>query len=189
MDLIYLNGASSSGKTSIARELQVVLSENYLYLGIDAFMEMMPARSNIWDTHGIADGFSWKRVDLPDGNTGMQVVAGNYGEAIEAAFVDVAVTLLRANIKLIVDNVIDGSREQFAWKERLAGFQVCFVGVTCPLPELERREKSRGDRVAGSASEQHYRTHAGVQYDVVVDTMSASSRECAVKIADYISSV
>ena len=42
--IILLNGASSAGKTSIARELQRVLPEPYLRTGIDDFFRMLPPR-------------------------------------------------------------------------------------------------------------------------------------------------
>lgn len=35
MEVIILNGASSSGKSSIAKELQALLPQYYLHLGID----------------------------------------------------------------------------------------------------------------------------------------------------------
>jgi chloramphenicol 3-O-phosphotransferase len=40
--IIFLNGTSSSGKTSIARALQKSLDEPYLYLSVDSFLDMLP---------------------------------------------------------------------------------------------------------------------------------------------------
>jgi chloramphenicol 3-O phosphotransferase len=42
--LIILNGTSSSGKSSIARKLQNEIEENYLVIGVDLFMRLMPER-------------------------------------------------------------------------------------------------------------------------------------------------
>ncbi|MCB0092442.1 MAG: hypothetical protein KDE54_31355, partial [Caldilineaceae bacterium] len=42
MDVIYLNGPSSAGKTSLARALQSLLPGYYLHIGIDMLIEMMP---------------------------------------------------------------------------------------------------------------------------------------------------
>ena len=42
--IVLLNGASSSGKTSIAQELQAMLDEPYLRLGIDSFGSLLPER-------------------------------------------------------------------------------------------------------------------------------------------------
>ncbi len=41
--LIVLNGASSSGKSGLARCLQAVLPQPWLTCGVDALIEMMPA--------------------------------------------------------------------------------------------------------------------------------------------------
>ena len=42
--IIVLNGASSSGKTSIAKALPEALNEPYLHIGLDAFFDMVPGR-------------------------------------------------------------------------------------------------------------------------------------------------
>jgi len=40
--IIFLNGAGSSGKTSIARSLQHLSNEPWLTFGIDTFINMTP---------------------------------------------------------------------------------------------------------------------------------------------------
>lgn len=40
--IIILNGTSSSGKSSVAKELQSILSGYTLHTGIDHFVEMLP---------------------------------------------------------------------------------------------------------------------------------------------------
>lgn len=42
--IIYLNGTSSAGKTSIALALQDVLDESFLRIGVDTFIGMLPRR-------------------------------------------------------------------------------------------------------------------------------------------------
>ncbi len=42
--VILINGASSSGKTSILHSLQDLLDEPFLEVGIDKFIWMMPGR-------------------------------------------------------------------------------------------------------------------------------------------------
>ena len=57
--IIFINGTSSSGKTSIVRALQDMLKEPYLEAGIDKFIWMLPARyldRPLWDdVLGLAD--------------------------------------------------------------------------------------------------------------------------------------
>ena len=40
--IILLNGAGSSGKTSIARSIQYLSEEQWLTFGVDTFIEMSP---------------------------------------------------------------------------------------------------------------------------------------------------
>ncbi|WP_202798025.1 phosphotransferase-like protein [Rickettsiella massiliensis] len=42
--IIFLNGVGSVGKTSIAKNLQSILEEAYLHVGVDQFMAMMPEK-------------------------------------------------------------------------------------------------------------------------------------------------
>ena len=42
--IIFLNGASSAGKTSLGKALQDVLNEPYVLLGLDTFFHTVPAR-------------------------------------------------------------------------------------------------------------------------------------------------
>ena len=51
----------------------------------------------------------------------------------------------------------------------LAPFDVFFVGVHCPLPELERRERHRGDRRIGEARTDFHAVHRFTEYDLDID--------------------
>ncbi|WP_370646425.1 hypothetical protein [Photobacterium sp. OFAV2-7] len=63
MDVIILNGASSSAKSSIAKQLQSLLDEYYPHIGIDTFISMMPQRCNeLSQANQISDGFYWEPV-------------------------------------------------------------------------------------------------------------------------------
>ncbi|MFK7801720.1 MAG: chloramphenicol phosphotransferase CPT family protein [Anaerolineae bacterium] len=189
MDVIYLNGASGSGKTSLSRELQDQLSDYYLHIGIDTFISMMPARSNSWDKLTNADGFSWKEVELPNGQTGMRVVAGSYGKEVYQAFQEVVLTLLSGGQKLIIDDVANGLEEVIVWKQILKAYSSCFIGVFCSIESLKEREQKRGDRKIGSSIEQFYRVHQGINYDFSVDTDRNSPKEGAKLIVDFVSHV
>jgi chloramphenicol 3-O phosphotransferase len=43
-DIIWLNGTSSSGKTTLAKELQALLDDHFLHVCFDTFYRMLPAR-------------------------------------------------------------------------------------------------------------------------------------------------
>ena len=74
-----------------------------------------------------------------------------------------------AGNNLIVEHIIE-TRDWMHRLLRLLGkLDVFFVGVHCPLPELERREAARGDRRIGDARVDFATTHAFGRYDLDVD--------------------
>jgi chloramphenicol 3-O phosphotransferase len=86
---------------------------------------------------------------------------------------------------VIVDDVLE---KEPPWAESLLtlfeGLDVIFVGVHCPLEELEKREQERGDRKQGMARLQFDQVHAQALYDIEVDTSKLSPQECATRIVD-----
>jgi len=188
MHIIFLNGASSSGKTSLARELQALLADYYLYFGIDAYMGTMPERSNCFDGSSVCDGFYWEDVVLPNNLPGKRIVSGEFGRQIEASYRVIVKALLDCGHNLIIDNVINGAEEMRVWKRLLADHQSCYVGLHCSLDKLMEREAQRNERAIGSAAEQHFRTHVGVEYDLEIDTGAHSKQTCAKFILNIIES-
>lgn len=160
--IIFLNGTSSSGKSSIARELLHRLDEPYFHMPVDAFHAMRSRREVSSD-------------ELPDllRRTWMgfhRAVAG----------------MAAAGNNVVVDHVLS---EEWRLRDCLALFQardVVLVGVRCSLEELKRRELERGDRPVGLAARQYQRVHAHGLYDVECDTSEASAVECALKISDFL---
>lgn len=47
--IIYINGPSSSGKTTLAQLLQQELDPPFLHIGIDRVIGMMPDKLNDWE--------------------------------------------------------------------------------------------------------------------------------------------
>jgi len=189
MKIIHLNGASSSGKTSLSRMLQEILTENYLYIGIDTIISMMPYKCNDFSSISSKEGFSYKKVQLPNNEKAVRIVTGEYGESVIYTFHKIIKTIVDNGNNLIIDNIANGVKEIKAWKQELLFHSFTSVGVRCSLPELKVREVSRGDRMYGSAAEHYYRIHKNVVYDIEVHTSKNSIIECAQQVADYIASL
>ena len=160
--IIFLNGASSAGKTTLARTLQRTLSRPYLYFSSDQLVgaNVLPAVNR-----GVQDGeWSWR--------------------AIRPRFFDgfhrCIAALAAAGNAQIVEHVL----EHQAWLDEcvalLAPFDVFFVGVHCPVEELERRERERGDREIGEGrSHLEDGVHSWGPYDFEVNTFLCSPEENA----------
>ena len=164
--ILFLNGASSSGKSSIAKTLQGMLEEPCIHLCIDDYLSAF--QKGLWDKQKIVQP-AWPNI------------IGGFHAA--------AAAIARAGNLVIVDDVLE---EEPPWVESLLelfdGLEVVFVGVHCPLEELERREKERDNRKAGLARLQFDQVHAQAIYDIKVDTSVLSPEDCATIIVDYTSS-
>ena len=173
--IIYLNGVSSSGKTTLARELQKILPEPYLYLGIDLFIYMLPER--YWNEDPA--GFTLEKSDR-----GTEVKSGPVARKLGQSMQDTIGMLARSGHNLIVDDVILDRANLEACLETLANFQYLFVKVDCPLEVAEQRERERGDRESGLARFQYAMVQAIQGYDIEVDSAAFSARACAQQIKD-----
>jgi chloramphenicol 3-O phosphotransferase len=171
IQVIVLNGGSSSGKSTIAHGLQSVLPEPWLTFGTDSLVEAMPPSLQ-------ASGDIEFR---PDG----QVVVGPAFRALEAAWMAGIAAMARAGARIIIDEVfLGGGSSQRRWREALDGLGVLWVGVRCDAEVAARRELGRGDRVAGMATSQAVVVHHGLSYDMEVDTTRTGAQECALAIAE-----
>ena len=81
--IIYLNGPSSSGKTTLAKALQTSLEEPYLLIGIDKIIGFMPEKmNNLGSEEYVSDGFSWEPATDPTGHPIFQIHAGPFAKRI-----------------------------------------------------------------------------------------------------------
>ncbi len=160
--IIFLSGTSSAGKTTLAKALQGVLDRPYFHLASDQLVEAgaLPGRREE------GGRFAWAEV-RPRFFAGFHRSLAAYAAAGNC---------------LVVDHVL----EHAVWLRECAGllvpFEVFFVGVHCPLNELERRERARGDRRIGEAAEHLQVVHGFSPYDFEVDTSTHSPRENALRI-------
>jgi chloramphenicol 3-O phosphotransferase len=175
--IIYLNGASSAGKTSIALELQRVLPEPYLILGIDSFIRMLPPR-----LFGSEEG--WRFVDAGEG--ALRVERGVYAQrAFGAMYAAVAAMSVGGN-HVVFDDVMTSPELLRRLLEAWRGRDVLLVGVRCPVEVAEARERARGDRAIGLARGSSALVHQYLEYDIEVDTNALTATACADKIRRFL---
>jgi len=162
--VIILNGTSSSGKTSIAKEIVNQLEKPIIFAQIDMF-------------HGMFDFSKFA--------TGKEAF-----EASQIAYLlfDRALAdMCKQEFPIIIDTVFERFEYYQNTLRATDGRSRFVVGVHCPLEELCLREKKRGDRRIGLASEQFDGIHSGKVYDMEVDTSRLPSSDCASRIIDRVS--
>lgn len=175
--IVFLNGTSSSGKTSISKELLKISNHDFSYLSVDDFSK------------GITNSF----VEMfPKFNEEIEENQNKANEILTTPLVN----LFHATIKyfaltgkrVIVDSVIESKYWMNECLELMGDLNVVFVGVQCPLDELERRELARGDRYTGLAKSQYDKIHSHGDYDLTVNTFDSSIHDCAMEILTFINS-
>ncbi len=167
--VIFINGTSSSGKSSIVRALQDRLEPPPLDMGVDRFIFMLPRRylsRPLWDdVLGRADHA---------GPVGHRLISGMH-HAIAAT--------ASTGLDVIADHVLVEKSWVDECARLFADLPAYLIGVQCPLEVLEERERSRRDSTLGQARAQFAVIHKYVVYDLEVDTSRLTPEECADRIA------
>jgi len=163
--IIFLHGASSSGKSTIARRLQAAIEEPFWHISIDHLRD-----SGVLPMDRIKRGeFDWQ--DL------RQAFFEGYHRAL-------AVYVAAGN-NLIIEHIIDTQEWMSLLVALLSPFDVFFVGIHCPLDELERRERQRKDRPAGDARRDFETIHRHAVYDFEIDSTLPPDDNVAAIIATW----
>ncbi len=182
--IILLNGASSAGKSSIAKELQLIFDDLFLGMGCDKFMSMVPSTHQHVETTAI-EMWNWEQ-GFDNRGEFLTLNVGPRGKTYILTMYECIGLMAERGFNVIVDDVcLDASLlKQVAAK--LSPFDVYFIGITCQLPILEERELLRGNRIIGSARGQHNVVHSCYEYDLTIDTSKTSTRDCALQIKTFI---
>lgn len=171
IQVIVLNGGSSSGKTGIARCLQAILPQPWIRMGIDDLLDALPPSLRGGDS-GIAFGEQG------------EVTVGDGFREIEATWMRGVAAMTQAGARVIIDDVfLGGGASQERLRGHLGGLGVLWVGVRCASEIATGRELARGDRMIGMAASQAELVHQGVVYDLEVDSGLAEALDCARAIA------
>jgi chloramphenicol 3-O phosphotransferase len=163
--VILLNGVTSSGKSTLARQLLLDLETPWFHMGVDMFGAMRAEhRTRELDAADVAEVLRRTRAGFHRAVAGM-AHAGN---------------------DIVMDHVLSEPWRLDDLLTVMVGIDVVFVGVHCSLDELTRRERLRGDHRIGSATDQIGPVHAHGDYDVEVDTGVDSAAACAAQICTYL---
>jgi chloramphenicol 3-O phosphotransferase len=157
--IILVNGASSSGKSTLCAALQAQLPLPFWHYSIDHFRGT-----------GV---LPWSRIER--GDFAWHTLRPAFFEGFHRCLP----ALAGAGNHLLVEHIVETRQ----WMARLVGllgsFDVFFVGVHCPVAELERREAARGDRPRGDARRDFETVHEFCTYDIDVDSTDAPDANVA----------
>ena len=190
IEVIVLNGPSSSGKTTLAVALQDILDESWLIFGIDTLISALPLA--LLDVHEDATIVARPREHvvreggISFGADGAITIGAEF-RRLEETWLKGLACIAANGTRLILDEVfLDGDRSQERLAQALGVRSVAWIGVTCDEAVATQRERERGDRVVRGFERQSTRVHHGVRYDLVVDTTSRPTHEIAREIVEHV---
>ena len=156
--VVFLNGVTSAGKTSIVEALQNRREVFFYVVANDLFQEMIGEsylREDYWKYLGEAVILMYHTAKLFSA-MGRNVLID--GILVERAGIAPHYTRL---LEILRDNPLD------------------VVDVYCPLEICRRRNLARGDRYESQSAEQAALMAKGIRYSMRVETDRHSPEECA----------
>ena len=178
--VVILNGAPRSGKTSVARAIQAQAQAVWVNVGVDASVAATPERS----LPGLGLRPGGERLDLEPLVT-----------SLAAALFDAIAAHARQGVSVVADLGLHDAYArprhlQAEGARRLAGLPVLFVGVRCPLDVVWQRRaatwgqkrETASDDLARAVERWQEAVHAGHAYDLEVDTAAFSPAVCAARV-------
>lgn len=160
--ILFLHGASSSGKSTLAAAIRAQADRPFLHFSIDHLRD-----SGAWDPTSYADWASAR-------------------PAFFAGFHQAAASFANAGNDLIFEHILDTVGWHQDLQTLLLGHDLLFVGLHTPLAQLAAREISRGDRSGGSAAADFASIHLGLSYDLTLDGTCppAENAACVLAVLD-----
>lgn len=179
--MIALVGTSSVGKTSVAEQLQALLPEPHLVVGIDHFLNMFPQH---WAGHprGPGPGMWYDDTIDADGSPRARIRYGSAGGRLLAGMRAAVRAMLDCGNQIVIDEMPFDESIPPAWRRELGGYQVSWVRLSAPLDVLEEREarRTRGQHLGNARG--HFSIGAEEDYDLRLDVATASPYDVAVEI-------
>ncbi len=166
--IVILNGAPRSGKSSIAAAIQETFDGVWINLGVDVSRRTTPPA--LQPGIGLRPG----EADHP---------AAPYVPVLYAALYESVAAHSRLGLNVVVDvGMHDAAIVRDALR-RLEGLPVLFVGVRCPLETIMERRRASEPAVYATAPEPALRwereVHGDWAYDLEVDTSQLTPEQCA----------
>ncbi|MBS4176862.1 phosphotransferase-like protein [Lederbergia citrea] len=156
--IIFLNGVTSSGKTSIVDAIQLKSEDFFYVLAIDLFEQMIGdkyLRENYWKY-------------ISETNIMMYYTAKLFSDHGKNVLID-GIMLERPEIEPHYEKVND----------IFAGYPLHIVEVFCPLEICRQRNIERGDRTEDLSDWQSKIMAKDIPYNYTVNTHLNSPEECA----------
>ena len=186
--IIFLNGTSSAGKTTLSHKLQEMLEEPYVHMALDQFRDGLPDKyRGLNSPPGTTGSRGLNVVPVIDGETAYTSIQfGEDGKKMLRGMRRAIAAMVNSGNNVIIDDIILSCEFLDDYVEVFSGLKVIFVGVHCPLSMIDKREAARPGRFPGTAAGHFEVCHAHGDYDIEVDTSIDQPQQCAEQVVTFI---
>lgn len=155
-NIIFLNGLTSSGKTSIVNEIVSRKTNMFFVLGFDLFEETIPE----W----AADTESYYANAI----IAMYHAARSFSEQGQDVIIDG-----------LIMNIAGLGQHYKLLLEIFEGYPLYIIDIYCPLDVCKQRNISRGDRRENQSLNQYQIAEKNIEYVLRIDTNTHTVHKCA----------
>ena len=186
--VIFLNGTSSAGKTTLAHALQELLPQPYIHVALDQFRDGLPDKyRGLNSPAGSMGDLGLNVVPIIDVEKPYTAIRfGQEGKKMLRGMRRAMAAMVLSGNNIVVDDIILSDEFLSDYLEVFSDLKVIFVGVRCPKDAINEREGARPGRFPGTAIGHFDICHAHDHYDVEVDTSVQCPAQCAQAIIDFL---
>jgi chloramphenicol 3-O phosphotransferase len=185
--VIFLNGSSSAGKTTLAIMLPQLLREPYQHVALDQFRDGLPGRFRGLNSPPGTPGESGLNI-VPtekDGELVTEVRFGEHGEQMLRGMRRAIAAFAREGNNVIIDDLLFKPEYLIDYAHALHDVPTWLIGIRCSMNVVNKRESKRSGRFPGTATSHFHEVHAhGSEYDLEIDTSHATPKSCAEQIVE-----
>lgn len=173
--LIILNGASSSGKSTLSKILQEIFEEDFFLMGVDSFMQSMPQRFALVTPDKFQKDYEPGFIfEYSHNNTLVNINLTNKGLNLIKLMYATAKNLCLNGLNVIIDDVIANSEVEKICNLTLKDINIFRVLVFCDNEVRKQRELNRGDRILGTYKIGADFIYSSYEYDYLLDNTNNS---------------
>ena len=188
--VIILNGPSGSGKSSIQKAFQQLMTPDlWCKVGIDTLFDapmpdITPQNMSFWQS---PNPIRWIEESKDDnGNKVITLLVGPQGEKVAYAMNSAIAEYAKNGCNVIVDYIAYNPEWLADLQAKLRGIKTYYVAVEISLETLEKREEARGTSPKGHARSHYFTVYGNIAYNLTVNSEKDSPQEIAEQIKQLI---
>ena len=186
--IIILNGTSSAGKSTVAKELKNMLN-NYFLTSIDDFMTGLPDSLHGYSDQSDPGDYACHTKLSEDGRVILDFTITPKGYLWFGRFLKGIDAMCSEDVGIIFDMIVPDEKMLLFLADHLKNHEVYFVCIRCTEEIRKQREAQRGDRGVGMYLLNADYIYNHCRHDIEVDTSMQSAHSAALEIKNKLENI